>query len=263
MVHTAVRFALRTMLSVVLINTSIGAIAWAQAPLPVAAPIDNKLPGMTWQSLALLPDWLNARWNPVGVPASELAFLKKLPLPPLKPDFIDDAKAEIASLIKGETALPSSECRAEGQPRLAWYPYPLQFMYGAGNVMIQEAYQVRAISVAGGSHAAELRDPNALVGLPVNGDAKGHWEGDTLVIDTVSVREDIDTFYGIPNDPDLHVVERYRSINKNTLERVTTVTAPLYFTKPWVYRVTYQRTPVVSLASIFCEPKGGWFSADE
>ncbi|MGC3980434.1 MAG: hypothetical protein QM808_04155 [Steroidobacteraceae bacterium] len=225
--------------------------------------MNSNLPGMTWQSLASLPDWLNAQWTPIGIPSNELALLKKLALPPIKPEFVDDAKAEIASLIKGETALPSSECRAEGQPRLGWYPYPLQFIYGAGNVMIQEAFQVRAISVAGGTHSAQLRDPNALVGLPVNGDVKGHWDGETLVVDTVSVREDINTFYGIPNDPDLHVVERYRLVNKNTLERETTVTAPLYFSKPWVYRVTYKRGPAGSLASTFCEPKGGWFSATE
>lgn len=238
------------------------AITWAQQS-PAPATANTNLPGTTWQSLASLPDLLNAKWVPVGVPGAEKSLLKQLALPPLKPGFVADAKAEITGIIKGEIESTSEACKVEGQPRLGWYPYPLQFMYGAGNVMLQEGYQVRAISVADGSHSAELRDPNALVGLPINGDTKGKWEGDTLVIDTVSVREDIDTFYGVPNDPDLHVVERYRLLNKNLLERVTTVTAPLYFTKPWIYRVTYQRQPAGSLASIFCEPKGGWFSAAE
>lgn len=216
--------------------------------------------GMTWESLASLPDWLNAQWIPQPRIRDEKYLLKTIAYPPLKPEFVSDAKARIANILKGQESLPTADCRTEGQPRLAWYPHPLQFMYGAGNVMIQVAYQVRQINVGGIKHSPDLTDPNALVGLSVNGDAKGVWDGDTLVIDTVAVRDDIDTFYGVPNDPDLHVVERYRLIDRNTLERQTTVDAPNTFTRPWVVKTTYKREVASTLASQFCEPKGGWFS---
>jgi hypothetical protein len=104
------------------------------------------------------------------------------------------------------------------------------------------------------------------------GDAVGHYEGDTLVIDTVGIK--IGPFamvdmYGTPHSPALHVVERYRLINfeeaKGALERnekensrgVYSEVDPDYrgkllqlhftvedegvFTMPWTATITYRR----------------------
>lgn len=230
-------------------------MAKSQTVLPLQG---SNPPGMTWDSLVTLPNLLNAQWLPIGTPKDEMQWLKTMALPPLKPEFLDEAKAQIVAILQGKAVLPTANCRREGQPRLAWYPYPLQFMYGAGNVMIREAYQVRQVSVGGINHPTDLGNPeNSLAGLMVNGDVSGVWEGSTLVVDTIAVRDDVETFYGVPNDPDLHVVERYRLLNSTTLERQTTVDAPNWFTKPWVVRTTYRRHPAGSLASHFCEPESG------
>ena len=83
----------------------------------------------------------------------------------------------------------------------------------------------------------------------------GHWEGDTLVVDTVGVddRTWIDE-QGIIHGPDMHVTERIRKIDNNqTIEDLITVTDPKYFTRPWTYRNTYKWRPDVRLTEYFCE----------
>jgi hypothetical protein len=103
------------------------------------------------------------------------------------------------------------------------------------------------------------------------GDSVGHYEGDTLVVDTVGVRVGpyaMLDWYGTPHSPALHVVERYRLIDyaaaKEGLERsakenfipdyrgtfnetskylqlLFTVEDPAVFTIPWSATITYER----------------------
>lgn len=223
---------------------------WAQS---MAATSESL--GATWQSLAALPDLLNAQWIPQNMPASEKAFMRTMSYPPLKPEYAADAKAMIAAILAGDEALPTAHCRRDGMPRMAWYPYPVQFMYGAGVMMRQlgtTAAGNEVLAASSGAHPANLKDPDALLMLNFNGDARFVWAGDTLIIDTIAVRDDIDTFYGVPNDPDIHVVERYKLIDANTLERNTTIDAPNVFTQPWTLRTIYKRGPAQSLALSYC-----------
>ena len=62
----------------------------------------------------------------------------------------------------------------------------------------------------------------------------GHWEGDTLVVETVSLRG------GVPIDrtgaalsDEAHVIERIRKIDNNTLQSDITIEDPVAFTAPW------------------------------
>ena len=69
-----------------------------------------------------------------------------------------------------------------------------------------------------------------------SGDSRGRWEGDTLVIDTINFRDD-----GIGvlsqklqgTDKNLHVVERFRRVDGETLLYEFTVDDPTVWTKPW------------------------------
>ena len=74
------------------------------------------------------------------------------------------------------------------------------------------------------------------------GDAIGHWEGDTLVVDTVGLnnRTWIDGF-GTPHTDKIHVIERYHVLNPNTLEVLFTVEDPGAFTTPWSAIATYRK----------------------
>jgi hypothetical protein len=74
------------------------------------------------------------------------------------------------------------------------------------------------------------------------GDSVGHWEGDTLVVDTVGLdkRTWVDGF-GTPHTEKLHVVERYHLRNPDTLEVLLTVDDPGAFTTPWSAIASYRK----------------------
>ena len=74
------------------------------------------------------------------------------------------------------------------------------------------------------------------------GDSVAHWEGDTLVVDTVGLdkRSWVDGF-GTPHTDKLHVVERYHLRSPDTLEVSFTVDDPGAFTTPWSAIATYRK----------------------
>jgi hypothetical protein len=69
------------------------------------------------------------------------------------------------------------------------------------------------------------------------GDSVAHWEGDTLVVDTVGFNDKTE-ISGYMHTEDLHVVERFRRIENGSLQRSleynVTVEDPNVFTRPWV-----------------------------
>jgi hypothetical protein len=74
-----------------------------------------------------------------------------------------------------------------------------------------------------------------------NGDSRGHWEGNTLVVDITnySDRGVIATsvgqgrIRGIPQNESLHVVERFTPVNANTINYEATIDDPKVYTRPW------------------------------
>jgi hypothetical protein len=62
------------------------------------------------------------------------------------------------------------------------------------------------------------------------GDSRGHWEGDTLVVDVTNFTQKTD-FHG--SRQNLHLIERYRRIDANTLSFQVTIEDPATFTGPW------------------------------
>jgi hypothetical protein len=62
------------------------------------------------------------------------------------------------------------------------------------------------------------------------GDARGKWDGETLVIDVTNFTQKTDFFGSREN---LHAVERYRRLDANTLEQRVTIEDPTTWTKPW------------------------------
>ena len=86
------------------------------------------------------------------------------------------------------------------------------------------------------------------------GDSVGHWEGDTLVVDTVG-RNDKTTIdmLGLPHTDALHVVERMRRLSHEQLEIVFTVDDSKAFTRPWRFRKTYRlQDPDTHVSEYIC-----------
>jgi hypothetical protein len=90
-------------------------------------------------------------------------------------------------------------------------------------------------------------DPNWM-GLSV-----GHWDGDTLVIETQGFNDltTLDTA-GLPHSTEMHVSERIRKPDADTLEDIITIADPKTFTRSWSTRVTYRRQPGLRLKEYVC-----------
>lgn len=76
------------------------------------------------------------------------------------------------------------------------------------------------------------------------GDSVGHWEGDTLVVETVSVRFPPTYFFSSPPlSEQARYVERIRKAGPDRIESVMTISDPTTLTAPWVLTLAYVRAP--------------------
>jgi hypothetical protein len=123
---------------------------------------------------------------------------------------------------------PEARCLPTGVPRLA--PYPWSIVQGPQHTYIVfegNIHSYRQIFMDGRKHSA---DPNPTW----YGESIGHYEGDTLVIDTIGFNDKTwFDFAGHPHTDKLHVVERYRRPDLGHLEWETTIDDPGTFTKPF------------------------------
>src|ERR1700751_2632107 len=134
-------------------------------------------------------------------------------------------KPHAAQVVKGagEVALsgatyptPSNQCWPGGVPFIFWN-IGMQILQQPGKVTIlySNDHEVRHV---------RMNQPHpARVTPSWYGDSVGHYEGDSLVIDTVGVK--IGPFamldmYGTPHSPALHVVERYRLLDREAAKQV-------------------------------------------
>jgi len=79
------------------------------------------------------------------------------------------------------------------------------------------------------------------------GDSRGHWEGNTLVVETTNLKFNHQSRFGVGylnglSDDRLHVVERFAMMDTNTLTYRATVEDPTVFVRPWTVEVSMDRT---------------------
>jgi hypothetical protein len=120
----------------------------------------------------------------------------------------------------------SERCISFGAPRLgAGYNSYFQILQSKNEVAIlmETIHDTRLVPLDGSPHLP----PNIQTWL---GDPRGHWEGDTLVVDTTNYKPG--AFMNISTDK-LHVVERYTRTGADTLKWEITVDDPGAWSKPW------------------------------
>ena len=86
----------------------------------------------------------------------------------------------------------------------------------------------------------------------VKGDSIGNWDGDTLVAETVNVREEPTLGYRLPHSDQVHFVERFKRLDADTLQIDVTITDPEAFTQPVNATLTYKRADIDSIAETLC-----------
>jgi len=80
------------------------------------------------------------------------------------------------------------------------------------------------------------------------GDARGHWEGDTLVVETTNFRDE--GIYRNANPTTLRVIERFTRTAPDTVKWSVTINDPATWTSPWTFSMplTKEEGPVLEYA---------------
>src|SRR5690606_37649633 len=84
------------------------------------------------------------------------------------------------------------------------------------------------------------------------GHSVGHWEGDTLVVDTVGIKEYV-RFRDVPHSNQMRIHERMRALTPDMFEDQITIEDPVYLTVPWTFMYRYKRKPGYKLYEYVCE----------
>jgi hypothetical protein len=192
-----------------------------------------------WTYLGTLPDW-SGIWFP------DLRDQRRQ-VTSNPPPWTDAAAAQVRELAQqerdGHPKLIFSGCLPESMP--AWMLVShnaMEILFTPGRVTLlgeSDSNRLRRIYTDGRKHPD---DPD----LTFHGHSVGHWEGDVLVVDTIGIRPQtfiaVSEAVGLPNNGDLHIVERIHLVGPNTLHDELEITAPHMLTRPWkTTRIFYRQ----------------------
>ena len=129
-------------------------------------------------------------------------------------------------------------CLLSGIPRLYTIVPSYRIIQIPGSVIFvwDEYHAYRVVPLDGRPHVA----PHVKLWM---GDARGHWEGNTLVVDTTNMRGARLTYIGDFYSQNAHVVERMTFVDADTMTYEATVDDPSVFTRPWTMRIGQKRRP--------------------
>jgi hypothetical protein len=144
------------------------------------------------------------------------------------PYLADASKQKAANAKNKAQGDDTNKCYMPGVPRLMYMNYPFQIFQTPKYIMIvsEYAHVYRQIFMDGSAH---------LDGLQFwDGDSRGHWDGDSLVVDVTGFNDQ--TWFdkaGNYHSDELHVVERFTRTGPDALTYEATITDPKTFSKPW------------------------------
>jgi hypothetical protein len=155
----------------------------------------------------------------------------------------DDLVAEADARRIGQETIYNSwtdhpiftRCVARPMPRGAFYQlynYGINIIQMPGYVVLhyESMHDVRVIPLDGRPHLdSSVRQ--------WNGDSRGHWEGNTLVIDWTNFTDE--EFAGVP-EGNAHITERLTKVDPNTIDDRVTLNDPTMWTKPWTFALPWR-----------------------
>jgi hypothetical protein len=175
-----------------------------------------------------------------------------IPAPPLKPEFkgpYEVQQKKLASRI--EEGQPAGDnyvhCIPDGMPAMMMGMFPMEIMQRAEQVNItQEAFnQTRRIYMNQPLPKWDEIDPSFF------GHSVGHWEGDTLVVETTGVKGYV-TFRWAPHSESMKITERISLLAPGFLKDQVTVEDD-HLERPWTWAWTFRRMKDYKLQEYVCE----------
>lgn len=193
------------------------------------------------------PRDLSGVWS--GVQEADTFSGGDLPLKPWAAEKFRSVKPGYGPHASALSNDPLQDCLPPGFPRILLVPFPMQIVQVPGEVIMLFEYDhyVRQIYTNRREHLKGLQ-PTWM------GDSVGHWQGNTFVVDTIGLTEKswLDQV-GHPHSDELHVIERIRRIDRETLEDDLTINDPKAFTKSWMGKRVFKLRPGWHLMEYICE----------
>ncbi|MBM3773259.1 MAG: hypothetical protein FJW27_18615 [Acidimicrobiia bacterium] len=152
---------------------------------------------------------------------------------PYKPEALTKKRENHANRLKLD---PEIKCYLPGVPRANYMPYPFQIIQGSEYIMMLYTFAGAVRTVYMDNHKDAPADSWM-------GWSNGHWEGETLVVDTKGFNGQtwFDRAGNFHSDA-LHVVERYTATSPDHLLYEATLEDPNVFTRPWkISMLLYRR----------------------
>ena len=223
----------------------------ADAAATPSSPRISVAPKGHYAALDSLPDWGGA-WFVTFAPAAAPA-----PPPKLKGVYLAAYEKWLAEVKAkdGDVATSQSNCLPPGMPSIMAVPqYPIELFFTPGRVVVHhEAWmQWRNIYTDGRKHPEDL-DPT------FQGDSVGHWEGNTLVVETIGTKENLGLTSGtrgpVPaHGPRLRIVERIHLDPKDSSALIDEMRLedPDALAEPYRQTITYKRNRDQELLEFVC-----------
>ena len=227
---------------------------WAVLPANAAGQ-DQINPAPTlrdYQDLAKLPDFSGV-WTPV---ISDQVAQERSNPPPWKPDIAKQIQHLYAEEEAGRPFPVIDHCFPTGMPSYMLITHnAFELLMTPGRVTLLgegDGNRLRRIYTDGRPHPADP-DPS------FHGHSVGHWEGQALVVDTVALFPQaylaVNEAVGLPNNGDMHIIERFHLLDADTLADDLEITANKLLAKPWKTTRKYlrQRAQKYEIVEGVCE----------
>jgi len=145
----------------------------------------------------------------------------------------------------------TAKCMPSGSPRIWGAPYPIKIMQNDREVVVlHEVQHLMSFFFLNEEHPKELD-------RTFHGHSVAHWEGNTLVVDTVALKDGKETLINEAGDPHtdkLHVTMRWtKSPDGKSIENLLTIDDPGAYSKPWSIRFEYFWRPEIRFMEYICE----------
>ena len=184
-----------------------------------------------------------------------------IPDPPLKAEYRAEWEAAQKVLAERlEEGQPAGDnyvhCIPDGMPAMMMGMFPMEIFQRPEQINItQEAFnQTRRIYLNEELPAWDEVDPTFY------GTSVAHWEGDTLVIETTGIKDDV-RFRWTPHSEAMKITERISLLAPDILQDQISI-EDAYLEKPWTYSYTFRRMKDYKLLEYVCEDNREYVDED-
>jgi hypothetical protein len=175
---------------------------------------------------------------------------------PTMPEMKSPYKEQLEGLLtraKNGEELPDkpAACFPPGMPKMMVMIYGMEVLQTPKIIALTSEYQAASRRIW-----MDLKDHPAADELEetYTGHSIGHWDGDTLVVDTVGIRPDVSYFRHVEmsHSRKTRIAERFHQTAPDTLVDDMTLIDPDVFVKPWIKSFTYHYRPDLRIEEYVC-----------